>query len=160
MLSVLPWFVTVLVSNSSGWAADGLTNSKLMSLTHTRKVLQTLGSVGPALCLLYLASAQASSKELDMGDALALLTATLSLGGFQSAGFASNHQDISNRYAAILFGITNALSSLMGTFSVYATGVILEETGSWSLVFELVAAFYLVGAAFFIALASAEQQFD
>jgi hypothetical protein len=27
-----------------------------------------------------------------MGEALALLTATLSIGGFQSAGFASNHQ--------------------------------------------------------------------
>lgn len=27
-----------------------------------------------------------------MGDAVLLLTATLALGGFQSAGFASNHQ--------------------------------------------------------------------
>jgi hypothetical protein len=27
-----------------------------------------------------------------MGEAVALLTATLSIGGFQSAGFASNHQ--------------------------------------------------------------------
>lgn len=69
-------------------------------------------------------------------------------------------QDISSRYAAVLFGITNALSSLMGTCSVYATGLILESTGSWSLVFELVAAFYLVGAVGFLAWASAEQQFE
>lgn len=27
-----------------------------------------------------------------MGEAVGLLTATLSIGGFQSAGFASNHQ--------------------------------------------------------------------
>jgi hypothetical protein len=69
-------------------------------------------------------------------------------------------QDISSRYAAVLFGITNALSSLMGTCSVYATGLILESTESWSLVFQLVAAFYLVGAVGFLAWASAEQQFE
>jgi hypothetical protein len=45
-----------------------------------------------ALCLLYLAEAHSDPRELGMGEALALLTATLSIGGFQSAGFASNHQ--------------------------------------------------------------------
>jgi hypothetical protein len=57
-------------------------------------------------------------------------------------------------------GITNALSSLMGTFSVYATGLILDASHSWSLVFELVAAFYFMGATAFITMASAEQQFE
>jgi hypothetical protein len=57
-------------------------------------------------------------------------------------------------------GITNALSSLMGTFSVYATGLILDASHSWSLVFELVAGFYLIGAASFVTMASAEQQFE
>jgi hypothetical protein len=60
----------------------------------------------------------------------------------------------------VLFGITNALSSLMGTCSVYATGLILESTHSWSLVFQLVAGFYLAGAVAFLAWASAEQQFE
>lgn len=45
-----------------------------------------------ALCLLYLAQAHADPRELGMGEAVGLLTATLSIGGFQSAGFASNHQ--------------------------------------------------------------------
>jgi len=48
----------------------------------------------------------------------------------------------------------------MGTFSVYATGLILESTHSWSLVFQLVALFYFAGAAAFLAWASAEQQFE
>jgi len=76
------------------------------------------------------------------------------------AGFASNHQDISSRYAAVLFGITNALSSLMGTCSVYGTGLILEATGSWELVFSLVAGFYVFGAVGYLAWASSEQQFE
>eukprot|EP00878_Enallax_costatus_P018366 GHUV01019333.1.p1 GENE.GHUV01019333.1~~GHUV01019333.1.p1 ORF type:complete len:130 (+),score=27.71 GHUV01019333.1:597-986(+) len=129
-------------------------------MTQTRKLMQTVGAVGPALCLLYLALAHQESGGFQMGEAVALLTATLSIGGFQSAGFASNHQDISSRYASVLFGITNALSSLMGTFSVYATGLILDATNSWSLVFEGVAVVYLLGAVGFLALASSEQQFE
>jgi hypothetical protein len=86
LLSVLPWFVTILVSNSSGWIADGLANSGRLSMTNTRKLLQTIGSVGPALALLYLATAHNNPGELEMGEAVGALTATLALGGFQSAG--------------------------------------------------------------------------
>lgn len=86
LLSVLPWFVTILVSNSSGWIADGLANSGRLSMTNTRKLLQTIGSVGPACALLYLATAHNNPGELEMGEAVGALTATLALGGFQSAG--------------------------------------------------------------------------
>lgn len=40
-------FVTVLVSNSSGWLADWLANSGTLTMTQTRKLLQVVGSVGP-----------------------------------------------------------------------------------------------------------------
>jgi ACS family sodium-dependent inorganic phosphate cotransporter len=160
LLSVLPWFVTVIMSSSSGWIADYLANSGTLNMTQTRKLMQIIGSVGPAFCLLYLAAHHNDPGELELGKAVALLTGTLAIGGFQSAGFASNHQDISSKYAAVLFGITNALSSLMGTCSVYATGVILDATESWALVFGLVAGFYLLGAVFYVAWGSAEQQFE
>jgi hypothetical protein len=86
LLSVFPWFVTILVSNSSGWIADSLSNSGRLSMTNTRKLLQAIGSVGPALALLYLATAHKAPGQLEMGEAVAALTATLALGGFQSAG--------------------------------------------------------------------------
>jgi nitrate/nitrite transporter NarK len=158
-LSVLPWMLNALFSNTSGWLADGLTNNKVLTLTTARKVLQSLGSVCPALCLMYLAVGH-GDEQLPMNEAVVLLTAALSMGGFQSAGFAANHQDISRRYAAVLFGITNAMSSLSGTCSVYATGLILEATSSWALVFELVSLFYLAGAISFVLFSSSEQQFE
>lgn len=153
-------FFTVVVNNSAGWAADELANSGRLSMTRTRKLMQTIGVVGPALCLLYLALGHQDTGELRLGEAAALMTGTIAIGGFQSAGFASNHQDISSRYASVLFGITNAASSLMGTFSVFATGLILDATHSWSLVFEGVAVIYLLGGIAFVTLASAEQQFE
>ncbi len=44
--------------------------------------------------------------------------------------------------------------------SVYATGLILDATGSWALIVEVVALFSLAGACFYLCWASAEQQFD
>ena len=48
----------------------------------------------------------------------------------------------------------------MGTFSVFATGYVLDATDSWAAIFATVAACYVVGAAFYLAWASAEQQLE
>lgn len=158
-LSLVPWLVMVLASNAAGWSADYLSNSGRLSMTNTRKLLQTVGSLGPAACLLYL-SAFTDSRELDVTQALVLLTAMNSLGGLQAAGFSSNHQDIASKYAAVLFGLSNTMSSILGSASVYLTGRILDETHSWSAVFSIVAGCYVAGAAAYLAWGSAEQQFD
>lgn len=51
-----------------------------------------------------------------------LLTGTLGLGGFQAAGYGSNHQDLSPKYSGILFGLSNASASSAGAAAVFATG--------------------------------------
>ena len=157
-LSLLPWLATVVVSSSSGWLADWIVNTGRMDTTTMRKCMQTAGAVGPALCLLALAAGLRGGISLEA--ALALVTGGVALGGFQSAGFASNHQDIAGRYASLLFGITNALSSLVGSASVAATGLLLDAGYDWGVVWEIVAVAYLLGAAGFVALASGERQFD
>lgn len=69
-------------------------------------------------------------------------------------------QDIASKYAAVLFGTTNALSSLLGSAAVYTTGRVLDESHSWSAVFDGVAACYIAGAVVYLNFASAEQQFE
>lgn len=101
--------------------------------TLTRKLMQALGSMGPAACLFALAldqgagvisflslftAADCASSVLHgsllshlltsvgafpgeghgMAWSVALLSATLALGGCQSAGLGSNHQDIAPRW--------------------------------------------------------------
>ena len=51
-----------------------------------------------------------------------LLTGTLAIGGFQAAGYGSNHQDLSPKYSGILFGFSNASASSAGAIAVFATG--------------------------------------
>jgi ACS family sodium-dependent inorganic phosphate cotransporter len=159
-LSVLPWLCTVAVSSSSGVLADYLVNSGRLDVTRTRKLLQVTGGILPAVCFFALADAH-DADSLSLGAALALLTGGVALGGFQSAGFAANHQDIASaRWAPLLFGVTNALSSLVGSASVYATGGLLDAGYGWGAVYTGLACTYLAGAVGYAALGSGERQFD
>lgn len=91
--------------------------------------------------------------------ALGVFTVTLASGAFSGAGFSSNHQDLATKYASLLFGITNACSSIAGTVAVYATGEVLESTKSWNTVWEFVAATYFIGNLFYLGFARAEKIF-
>ena len=38
--TVVPFVVTVLMTNAAGWTADGLVNNGVLGRTHTRKLMQ------------------------------------------------------------------------------------------------------------------------
>lgn len=64
---------------------------------------------------------------------------------------------------AVLSGgvrVQNAASSAAGSLSTYATGVILDSTNSWALVFETVAIVYIGSSLIYASWASADNQFD
>ena len=69
-------------------------------------------------------------------------------------------QDIAKKHAAIIYGICNGTASLAAALSSYLTGVVLDQTHSWPMVFELLAGVYLVGLLVFLAFADGEQIFD
>ena len=100
-LSALPWVATVAVTNAGGYFADSLVRNGTMDRETSRKVLQGLGSFGPAVCLMYLAaSVDGTLPEVSLPTAVSIVTAALALGGLTCSGFASNHQDLTTRCAA------------------------------------------------------------
>ena len=125
-------------------------------------LVQSLGTFLPAACLLFMAaSVTGETPSVPLPVAVGVMSAALALGGLTCSGFASNHQDLTSRYAGILFGFTNAGSSIAGTFSTYATGQILFATnGNWSSVFVTIAAVYSASSLLYLAWASADNQFD
>ena len=156
---VLPTLATIAATNAAGWMADELISRGILSKTNTRKLMQGIGSFGPAACLLYLASMSASNiSNNNLNDAVIIVTAWLALGGFSAAGYGSNHQDLGGRYAGVLFGISNGVGSIAGSASIFLTGKLLHDTDNWSLVFSSTAAMYGIGAALYLAFASAEDQ--
>jgi ACS family sodium-dependent inorganic phosphate cotransporter len=161
-LCLIPFAVTVVATNCAGWIADGMVNNGKMNKTQTRKLMQSVASFGPAVCLLQLASEShhSVSHEPHVGGAVALVTAWLALGGFSAAGYGSNHQDLSKKYSGMLFGLSNGLASVAGSISIYATGLILNKSDNdWGLIFNLAAITYIFGACVYVKYASCEEEF-
>jgi len=82
------------------------------------------------------------------------------LGSFVTGGFAVNHMDIAPRHAGTLMGITNTAGTIPGIVGVYVSGLILQATGSWALVFQLSAGVTIFGLIFFLVFSSGRRIFD
>ncbi|KAH7864415.1 hypothetical protein Vadar_029368 [Vaccinium darrowii] len=137
LLCVLPWLTMAVFANVGGWIADTLVSNGL-SITTVRKIMQSIGFLGPAFFLTQLSRVKT--------PALAVLCMACSQGAdaFSQSGLYSNHQDIGPRYAGVLLGLSNTAGVLAGVFGTAATGYILQK-GSWDDVFKVAVVLYIVG---------------
>ncbi|KAG2588589.1 probable anion transporter 4, chloroplastic [Panicum virgatum] len=137
LLCVLPWLTMAVFANIGGWIADTLVQ-KGVSITNVRKIMQSIGFLGPALFLTLL------SKVQTPGMAVLCMACSQGSDAFSQSGLYSNHQDIGPRYAGVLLGLSNTAGVLAGVFGTAATGYILQK-GSWDSVFKVAVALYIVG---------------
>uniref|UniRef100_J3KYT9 Major facilitator superfamily (MFS) profile domain-containing protein n=1 Tax=Oryza brachyantha TaxID=4533 RepID=J3KYT9_ORYBR len=115
LFCVLPWLTMAVSANFGGWIADTLV-SRGLSVTTVRKVMQSIGFLGPAFFLTQL-------SHID-SPAMAVLCMACSQG--------------------VLLGLSNTAGVLAGVFGTAATGYILQH-GSWDDVFKVSVVLYLVG---------------
>lgn len=153
VIAMLPHITSFLCLNIAGNIADRMIASG-MDVTFVRKLMQTVGFGGLAVCLLFIAEVETVWAAMGI----------LCLGKVFSAagigGHSVNHMDIGPRHAGTLMGITNTAGTIPGIVGVYVTGLILEFTGSWALVFQVTAGVTLFGMIFYLIFASGEKQFD
>ncbi|KAL9254547.1 hypothetical protein AKJ16_DCAP01382 [Drosera capensis] len=137
LFAVLPWLTMALFANIGGWIADTLV-TRGYSVTSVRKIMQSIGFLGPALFLSLLSQVKT--------PALAVLCMACSQGSdaFSQSGLYSNHQDIGPRYSGVLLGLSNTAGVLAGVFGTAATGIILQR-GSWDDVFKVAIVLYIIG---------------
>ncbi|XP_037492858.1 ascorbate transporter, chloroplastic [Jatropha curcas] len=137
LFCVLPWLTMAFFANIGGWIADTLV-SKGFSITTVRKIMQSIGFLGPAFFLTQLSHVKT--------PAMAVLCMACSQGSdaFSQSGLYSNHQDIGPRYAGVLLGLSNTAGVLAGVFGTAATGYILQR-GSWDDVFKVAVVLYIIG---------------
>eukprot|EP00271_Cylindrocystis_brebissonii_P019064 TRINITY_DN562_c0_g2_i1.p2 TRINITY_DN562_c0_g2~~TRINITY_DN562_c0_g2_i1.p2 ORF type:complete len:415 (+),score=109.32 TRINITY_DN562_c0_g2_i1:919-2163(+) len=151
--SVLPWLTMAISANFGGWIADTLI-SRGVDITLVRKGMQTVGFLGPALCLSLLP--QVTSPVL----AVLLMMASQGTDAFSQSGLYSNHQDIGPRYSGVLLGISNTAGVLAGVLGTAITGQILQTTGSWDDVFKVAVGLYLVGTLVWNTMATGKRILD
>ncbi|GLC70920.1 1 [Pleodorina starrii] len=166
VLSVMPWVAMAVMANVAGWAADALV-ARGTSVTTVRKVMQSIGFLGPALFLSQLGSVTSA------GGAALCMVASQGLDAFSQAGLYANHQDIGPRYAGVLLGLSNTAGVLAGVVGSLVTGFLLQAGeaggsalgglvvgGGWSAVWSCAVALYLLGTVLWLTMSTGERIFD
>ena len=149
LYAAAPWVTTFAMMNVSAWLADRMLKAG-RSLLFVRKLMQTIGALGPAVFLFLLRDASSA------GTAVLLLCGALGLAAFATAGFAPNHLEIAPRHADVLMGITNTAGTIPGIVGVIVTGWLVDVSGSYAPAFLLAAGLYLFGAVVWLLFAAAE----
>lgn len=111
------WIFSIVIS----WVADWMISSGRFNHTRTRKVINSIGQYGPAICLI-----AASYTGCDRITTVLLLTIGMGLNGGIYSGFKINHLDITPRFAGILMALTNCTANLAGLLAPITAGILIE----------------------------------
>ncbi|KAI3750518.1 hypothetical protein L2E82_21157 [Cichorium intybus] len=150
--SAVPWGTMAFSGYVAGAASDSLIKAGY-SLTFVRKVMQSIGFIGPGLALLCLNYAKTPVI------ASVFMTVALSLSSFSQAGFLLNMQDIAPQYAGFLHGISNSAGTLAAIISTIGTGYFVQWLGSFQAFLTVTAGLYFVTAIFWNIFATGERVF-
>jgi ACS family sodium-dependent inorganic phosphate cotransporter len=153
IFAMAPSLVSFLFLNVSGAVTDRLL-ARGYDRTRVRKAMQTIGFGGSAAVLASVGYVH------DATLAIAFMSLGSVIGAFGSSGFAVNHLDLAPRHAGVLMGLSNTAATIPGIVGVTVSGVILQETGSWALVFQVAAGIYVFGLIFYLLFASARREFE
>ncbi|WCJ38980.1 phosphate transporter 4 6 [Euphorbia peplus] len=161
---MMPYLNMFVFSNIGGVVADHLITKRLLSVTKTRKVLNTIGFLVASFALMALPVFRTSNG--------AVFCSSLALGflALGRAGFAVNHMDIAPRYAGIVMGVSNTAGTLAGIVGVELTGQLLEAAKtsysdlsspeSWRAVFIIPGLLCILSTFVFLLFATGERIFD
>ncbi|XP_022235775.1 putative inorganic phosphate cotransporter [Limulus polyphemus] len=156
VVSSLPYLFMAVFSWCGSYSADLLRRKNYLRITIIRKICNTIGFVGPALCLF-------GVIMVGCNHIISSVLFALSMGfnGFISAGFIVCHMDLAPDFAGTLMGITNAFGNISGFLAPYFVGVLTQENETlyrWTLVFSSSIGFYIVTNLLFVVFGSAELQ--
>ena len=153
IFTMIPSLFSFLALNAGGWLADYLIRQG-HDKTRVRKTMQAVGFGGSAAVLAVVGYVESIPL------AIALMSLGNIFGGAMAGGFGVNHLDIAPRGAGVIMGLSNTAGTLPGIIGVYISGLILQATGSWALVFQTAAGVLTFGLVFYLIFARAEKLFD
>ncbi|OAY70608.1 putative anion transporter 3, chloroplastic [Ananas comosus] len=148
--SALPWVMMAVLGYVAGVGSDMLIKYGT-SVTATRKIMQSIGFVGPAIALLGLNAARSPLA------ASAWLTTAVGLSSFSHSGFLVNLQEIAPQYAGVLHGMSNTAGTLAAILGTVGAGFFVERMGSFRGFLMLTSFLYFISALFWNLFATGER---
>jgi MFS transporter, ACS family, solute carrier family 17 (sodium-dependent inorganic phosphate cotransporter), other len=149
LVAAFPWLVCAIFSFTSGKLADAAIRNG-WERWKVRRGAMRVATVGPATALAGLSMLSASGAAGSVWATslvVVLVTATLATQAVAIAGFHAYLQDVAPAKAGAFLGVTNTLGVFAGIAANVTTGVILEKTGKFTLVFLVTAFVYLSSGA-------------
>lgn len=155
-LSALPYLLQAVVSWVTSYIADFLRRKEYLKISTIRKLFNSIGFFGPAVCLMGVALVGCHYVA-----SVVFLTFALGFNGCIYSGFMVTHVDMSPDYAGTLMGMTNGFATLTGFLAPEVVGALTENhqtLARWQIIFYLSTAVYVVSGLIFIICGSAKLQ--
>ncbi|KAK2505674.1 hypothetical protein MC885_016811 [Smutsia gigantea] len=150
VFNVVPWLVAIPASVLSGFLSDWLINRGYRTIT-VRKFMQVMGLGLSSIFALCLGHTSSFCKSV------VFASASIGLQTFNHSGISVNIQDLAPSCAGFLFGVANTAGALAGVVGVCLGGYLTETAGSWTPVFNLVAAISGLGLCAFLVFGEAQR---
>ncbi|XP_073861760.1 voltage-gated purine nucleotide uniporter SLC17A9 isoform X7 [Macaca fascicularis] len=90
-------------------------------------------------------------------ESVVFASASIGLQTFNHSGISVNIQDLAPSCAGFLFGVANTAGALAGVVGVCLGGYLIETTGSWTCLFNLVAIISSLGLCTFLVFGQAQR---
>ncbi|XP_031389192.1 probable anion transporter 4, chloroplastic isoform X2 [Punica granatum] len=148
--SAVPWSVMAFVGYLAGMWSDMLIRGGT-SITLTRKIMQSIGFIGPGIALIGLTSARSPSI------ASAWLTLAVGLKSFSHSGFLVNIQEIAPKYSGVLHGMANTGGTLAAIVGTVGAGFFVELVGSFRGFLLITSLLYFLAALFWNIFSTGER---
>ncbi|PIM98964.1 hypothetical protein CDL12_28549 [Handroanthus impetiginosus] len=148
--SAVPWSMMALSGYFAGVISDMMIQSGI-SITSTRKIMQSIGFFGPGLALICLTMARSPFL------ASAWLTVAVGLKAFSHCGFLVNLQEIAPQYSGVLHGISNTAGTFAAIVGTVGAGFFVELVGSFKGFLLLTTFLYFTAALFWNVFSTGER---
>ncbi|CAL1268935.1 unnamed protein product, partial [Larinioides sclopetarius] len=155
-ISALPYVVEFFSLILCAYIADKLREWNKMSITTIRKIFNSVGLFGFALCLIAITQS-GCRPELIIG----FLCLAMFSNGFLYSGHRAAIIDINPKHSGVVCSIANAFSLISGSFSPTIAGLLTESGDTlenWNKIFYITSAVSIGCGIFFVIFGSAELQ--
>ncbi|CAB3376161.1 Hypothetical predicted protein [Cloeon dipterum] len=131
--TAVPYIFNSILAIVAGHFADKLV-SKGWSLLKVRRLMTNIGLVGPAFFLMAFCAVN------NLAAAVVLVSISMGLCAFNSAGHLSNHADVAPEHAGATFALSNTLATIPGILCGPLTAeLVTASRGRWLPVYVLAA---------------------
>ena len=153
ILIIIPSIISVLALNAGGFLADKMIRNG-MKVINVRKIVNSIGFFGSAFCLFLIPLFESISIII------ILICITNLFTGAAAGGFGVNHADIGPNSTGTLVGVASTFGMIAGILGNAVSGLVLEITNSWTLIFYIAASLIVMGGLIYLLYASDQKQFE